>query len=148
MAAAFIALQTDDLFYSGGTVAHLVDIPEFSRLLTPAALILYTDVNIQLGEVLQFFLTFDDVAKFIHFGKGTGALVVNGLMFSDCTGGIPGLPVFLEGVFAQLRGKKVTILVGGTAFTCAMSSASVNITAEPDTMAQFQLVFTIVHHNL
>ena len=100
-----------------------------------------------MGETLQYFLTFDDVIKFIHFGKGLGNIVADGIMFSERHGDLPGLPQFFQD-FSSFRGKKETITVGVEAFTVVISSANITAIGEPDTMAYFQAVFTIVDHQL
>jgi len=148
MAAAFIALQQNDVFYSGGNVSHLIRIPALESLLDPSALALYSDASVQLGETLQYFLTFDDVTKFIHFGKGVGAFIINGFLFGDCDSNIPGLNTFFDESVRALRGEKLEVMIGSFVCTVVMTNASVNLMSEPDTMAQFQLVFSIIHHTL
>ena len=108
---------------------------------------MYTDVTLQLGETLQYFLTFDDVIKFIHFGKGLGNVTANGILYSNCESDIVGLPKLL-GAIGDLRGKETSIVIGGKVFVSVLSSASVSIMGEPDTMANFQVVFSVVNHEL
>jgi len=147
MAATFIALSKDDVFKSGGTADHLVKIPEVDNIVGTSGLALYTEVSMQISETIQYFLTFDDVIKFIHFGKGLGTIAVQGIMFSDCSGDLPGLPKFSAAISA-LRGKEQDITIGDIGLTAIMTSAQVNLTGEPDTMGQFVFNFSIVNHQL
>jgi hypothetical protein len=112
-----------------------------------AGLAIYDTVSYQLNETIQYFLTFDDVVKFIHFGKGVGSLVANGLMFSDCDGEIIGLKKF-EKAITDLRGKEQKITIGSAEFTAIMTSVQITITSDPDTMAHFTFNFSIVDHSL
>jgi len=147
MGAVFVNLKGGDVFKNVPGVSHLIKVPKIDDILGESGLAMYTQVTVQLGETLQYFLTFDDVIKFIHFGKGLGNITAEGILFSKCSGDIPGLPKFFQ-AFGGLRGKKETITVGGTAFTVVISSASVSTIGEPDTMAHFQAVFSIVDHQL
>ena len=148
MAATFITLQGNDVFKATGSASHLINIPSLDDIVGKSGLAIYTDVSVQIGETIQYFMTFDDVIKFIHFGKGIGQIGVSGILFSDCQGQMPGLQQFFSTAISQLRGKPTDITVGGTTFTTTMTTAQVNIVAEPDTMAQFQVSFSIVNHTL
>jgi hypothetical protein len=148
MAASFYTSGGNDLFQrqSGGATS-LISVPSIDSMIGQTGLAVYTEVTVQLGETLQYFLTFDDVIKFIHFGKGLGNIVVNGTLFSDCSSNMPGLQLYFEG-FSALRGQQTEITIGGRAFTVVVANANLTIVGEPDTMAQFQLVFSVVNHNL
>jgi len=104
-------------------------------------------VSLQLSETIQYFLSFDDVIKFIHFGKGVGALVVDGTLFGDCYGSIPGLNKF-RSALSELRGKEQRVTLGGMVVVAIMTQAQVNLVGDPDTMAQFNFTFSIVDHGL
>jgi len=148
MAAVLVNVGGNDIFKrEAGDASHLIKIPKVDDVIGQAGLAIYTDVTLQLGETIQYFLTFDDVIKFIHFGKGVGNVVANGILFSDCKSNIVGLPKIL-GAIRGLRGEETQVLIGSETFTSILSSASINITGEPDTMANFQVVFSIVNHNL
>lgn len=147
MGAVFVTVQGGDIFKGVPGISHLIKVPKIDDILGQSGLALYTQVSVQLGETLQYFLTFDDVIKFIHFGKGLGNIVADGIMFSERNGDLPGLPQFFQ-AFSSLRGKKETITVGGEAFTVVIASASITAIGEPDTMAYFQAVFSIVDHQL
>jgi len=148
MAATYYTAQGGDLFQRGtGGASSLVSIPALDGIIGESGLAIYSDVTVQLGETLQYFLTFDDVIKFIWFGKGLGDITVNGVLFSDCTGDLPGASQYFQ-AFGSLRGESTQITVGSQTFTAIVSNANLSIMAEPDTMAQFQLVFSVVDHQL
>jgi hypothetical protein len=147
MPAAYLTLEKNDLFKSGGSAQHLVRIPAVDDIVGKRGLALYNSVGVVLNETLQYFLTFDDVIKFTHFGKGLGQISVEGTLYSDCDGDIPGLKRFTK-AFSQLRGKEKEIEIGGTAFTVVVSNAQTTIVNEPDTMAHFLFNFSIVNHQL
>ena len=148
MAAIFLALSNTDLFKSGSSASSLVSIPKLDALVNAQGLALYTDVSVQLGETIQYFLTFDDVTKYIHFGKGLSSITVNGMMFMDCNGSIPSLDKFFSKAISQLRGTPQKLVVGSTVFTVVMSNSALTVMAEPDTMAQFQITFSVIDHSL
>jgi hypothetical protein len=147
MAASFLALSRTDMFYSGGAATYLLGIPAVDALLSNVGLALYDSVTLQIGETIQYFLTFDDVIKYIHFGKGVGTITVEGTMFSDCDGYLPGFAIFNNGVSA-LRGKTQVVSLGGRAFTVIMTNAAINVVGEPLTSAKFTFTFSIVNHSL
>ena len=93
MGAVFVSLKGGDIF-KNTPGSHLIKVPKIDNILGKSGLALYTQVSVQLAETLQYFLTFDDVIKFIHFGKGLGNITAEGILFSDCSGTIPGLPQF------------------------------------------------------
>jgi hypothetical protein len=148
MAAILVNVDGNDIFKrKAGNASHLIKVPSVDDVIGKSGLAIYTDVTLQLGETIQYFLTFDDVIKFIHFGKGVGNVVANGILFSNCDSDIVGLPKLLQAIRA-LRGQETKILIGSETFTSILTNASINITGEPDTMANFQVVFSVVNHNL
>lgn len=147
MAATFYSLTSGDIFSSGGGATHLISIPSVDSIVTPTGIAIYDNVTIQVGETIQYFLTFDDVIKYIHFGKGVGSVTAEGTMYSDCIGNLPGLSRFTSAVSA-LRGQTTTISLGGAGFTVVMTQASISITGEPLTSAKFNFTFSIVNHGL
>jgi hypothetical protein len=144
---AFFSTVGKDVFKSVPGVSHLIKIPRIDDILGQSGMAIYTQVSVQLGETLQYFLTFDDVIKFIHFGKGLGSITAEGILFSKRDGDLPGLPKYFQ-AFGSLRGKKETITIGSEAFTVVITNANVSLTGEPDTMAYFQAVFSIVDHQI
>jgi hypothetical protein len=148
MPAHFFTYSGGDLFRtSGGGGAYLVSIPLVNSLIGPGGLAVYTNVTLQLSETLQYFLTFDDVVKYIHFGKGVGSVTVEGIMFSDCSGDVPGAKKF-SSIYSGLRGRTTQISVGGTTVRAVLTTGTISIISEPDTMAQFSFSFAIVDHQL
>lgn len=148
MPAAFFSLGSNDLFkQSAGGGSALISIPQVDKIVSPGSLALYNSVSLQLGETLQYFLSFDDVIKFIHFGKGVGVLTVDGTLYGDCSGDIPAMNSFRSAVGA-LRGKEQPVTIGGIVVTAIMTQAQVTVIADPDTMAQFNFAFSIVDHQL
>jgi hypothetical protein len=148
MAAVFVNLGGGDIFKrKAGSGSAIVSVPALDSMMQSSMLAIYTEVSVQLGETIQYFLTFDDVIKYIHFGKGLGNITVGGMLFSDCSGNLPGMSSFFSS-FSSLRGVKTDITLGGKAFTCVVTAANLTITGEPDTTAMFQLVFSVVNHTL
>jgi hypothetical protein len=148
MAATFVNIGDNDLFQrKAGNASHLVKIPSIDDVMGKSGLALYTDVTLQLGETIQYFLTFDDVIKFIHFGKAVSNIMVSGILFSDCSSDIVGLPKMM-GAISALRGQETKITFGSKVFTSVLSNVNISIIGEPDTMANFQAVFSVVNHDL
>lgn len=148
MPATFFNLSKDDVFKSGGGGAqHLVKIPMVDDIVSNEGLAIYNSVSLMLNETIQYFLTFDDVIKFIHFGKGVGTVNVEGTMYCTCEGALPGLSKFSIAV-SKLRGKQQSIAVGSTIVSAILTQANVTVVNEPDTMANFAFAFSIVNHNL
>lgn len=147
MPAAYFALQRGDMFKNAGNAQHLVKIPEIDAVMGAGALALYTSVSLRLGETIQYFLTFDDVIKFIHFGKGVGTLSVEGLLLCDIDGDLPGIHKYYKAI-GKLRGESVTATVGPVTMTVVMTDVQNTIMSDPDTMSQFTVNFSVVNHNL
>ena len=147
MAAIFMNTTKSDLFHSGGT-ANPIYIPEIEQLVSDNSMLsLYTQVSTQLNETIQYFLTFDDVIKVIHFGKGLGTITAEGIMFSDCDGEIPGFDTFKKAISA-LRGEVVEATIGPMTLTVIMTSAQVTLIPDPTTMGHFTFSFSVVNHDL
>lgn len=148
MPAHFFSYSGGDLFQSGGGGgAHLVNIPGVNSLIGRGGLAIYTSASLQLSETLQYFLTFDDVIKYIHFGKGVGSVSVEGIMFSNCSGDVPGANKF-AGIYSGLRGNVQTLSIGGATVKGVLTGGGITVISEPDTMAQFVFTFAIVDHQL
>jgi hypothetical protein len=149
MAAVFITYQANDIFqYIPGDSSSLVNIENLDDLVNnEGALAIYTDIAISTSEITQFFPTFDDIIHFLHFGKGLGNITVNGILFSDCTHGIPGLTPFYQ-AFQSMRGKKVAVSMGGISFYANVTTSNCTISGEPDTMAQWQVSMQIVEDSM
>jgi hypothetical protein len=147
MPAVLVTATDKDLFQSGGTVDHLIAIPAVDSLIGEEHLALYNTVGLRLNETIQYFLTFDDVIKSIHFGKGLGSIAVEGTMFCTKTGDVPGLNQF-SSQFGALRGKVEQLTIGDTAFTVMVTEAQLQLSGDPDTIANFSFNFAVLDHNL
>jgi hypothetical protein len=147
MSATFLTLSQGDIFESGGTADHLIKIPKVDDILGESGLAIYNQVSAQINETIQYFLTFDDIIKYIHFGKGLGSVTAEGTMYSDCDGDVPGLSKFASAI-SGLRGKEQEVVIGGMTLTVVMTSAQVNVVSDPDTMAHFIFNFAVVNHHL
>ena len=148
MGASMYTTTKKDLFRSGGGGAQgLVNIPSVDNIIGAKGLAVYDSVGLQLPETIQYFLTFDDVTKFIHFGKGVGTVQVEGTMYCDCDSKIPGTAQFKAAVSA-LRGKEKNMTVGGVTVTAVLTNSAITVLSEPDTMAHFSFTFSVVNHNL
>lgn len=147
MPATFVTLDKQDYFSSGGAADAFIDIPGVRDIIGTAGLAIYNSVSVQLGETIQYFLSFDDVIKYIHFGKGLGNITVEGTLFSDCKGNIPGIKKFKQ-AFSLLRGQQIDITILPMVLTAVMTGSQFTVTSEPDTMAHFIFTFSIVNHTM
>lgn len=147
MAATFLTLGKKDLFKSGGSADAMISIPAVDEIVTKSGLAVYNTVSIQLGETIQYFLTFDDVIKYIHFGKGVGSVTAEGTLYSTCTGNLPGLNKVAQAI-STLRGRTLIIKIGAIVAAAVMTSAQVTVMGDPDTMGQFVFNFAVVNHQL
>lgn len=148
MSASMYSTTKKDIFVSGGGgAAGLVKIPEVDKIVGAKGLAVYDSVGLQLPETVQYFLTFDDVTKFIHFGKGVGSVQVEGTMYSDCNSSLPGAQLF-AGAVTKLRGRQQEVIVGGVPVTAILVNSQITVMAEPDTMAKFVFSFSVVNHQL
>jgi hypothetical protein len=147
MSAVLVTLSSSDLFKSGGGSDHLISISGVNDIVGDSGLAIYNSVSVRLNETIQYFLTFDDVIKAIHFGKGVGSILAEGTMFSTCSGDVPGMSKF-SSAFTNLRGKVTQATIGGMAFQVMVTDAQVQIIGDPDTMAMFSFSFAILDHNL
>jgi hypothetical protein len=148
MAATYYSAGGGDLFKrQTGGASSILKIPLLDDIIGTSGLAIYSDVTMQLGETIQYFLTFDDVIKYVHFGKGVGNIAVSGVLFSDCSGQMPGAARFLQ-AFSSLRGKSQQITLGNQTFTVIVTNCNLSLLAEPDFMANFQMIFSVVDHQL
>ena len=142
---AFYFKNDQELFGHGGG-AQLVKIPAVDNIVGASGLAVYSNVSFQINETLQYFLAFDDVIKFIHFGKGVGNVTAEGIMYCDCSGDLPGLSKATAAI-GTLRGKAVQLTLGGYTVTGILTSATIAAMADQDTFGQFSFSFAIVNHS-
>lgn len=134
----------NDMFAQGGG-AQIVKIPAVDDIVGGSGLAVYSNVSFQVNETLQYFLAFDDVIKFIHFGKGVGNVTAEGILYCDCSGGLPGLSRATSAI-GSLRGKLVELTLGGYTVAGIFTSATITAMADQDTFGQFSFSFAIVNH--
>lgn len=108
---------------------------------------LITEVSVQTTETIQFFITFDDIIKYFHFGAGLGTINIAGVIFMDCDGNMPGISSLYD-IISGIRGLPVVISMGGKGFTGVVTNTTVNVVAEPTTMANFNLNIAMTEHDL
>lgn len=157
MAGIYVKLDNTDLFKSGGNADHLVKIDKVDEIVksnrqqadsdTTQGAAVYNSVTMQLGETLQFFLTFDDVIKYIHFGKALGSVTVEGTIFPNCSLDLPRIEK-LSTAFTELRGKQMKVQVGNIVLTCVMTTMQFTVVPEPNTMGDFTFNFAVIDHQL
>lgn len=147
MAAIFVSTEKGSLFQTGFTSTPVVSVDTIDSAITSGSYAIYTDIQVQTSETVQYFLTFDDVIKYIHFGKGVGAVTVNGILFADCSETIAGLANFWKTAGSQ-RGKVVRVSMAGLSAKAVLTNIAVNVVGEPTTMAQFSLQLAMIDHNL
>lgn len=144
MAAIFLNYQKD-LFISNVNFTIPYNCAQLSQL--DSGLSLVTNVGVQTSENIQYFMGFDDLITYLHFGKSVGAMVIDGMLFSDCRGGISGIGPFYNAV-GGLRGSRVTLSLGGFSFTGVITNTNVSVMASPDTMASFSIHMAMIDHTL
>jgi hypothetical protein len=123
-----------------------VNVPSVDDIVGEGGLAVYDSVSVQINDTIQFFLTFDDVVKYVFFGKGIGNVVAEGTMYSGC-GGLPGLSKAASAV-GGLRGHKVKVSLGGFAVEAILTSAQVSVIGEPDVMGRFVFTFAAIDHHM
>jgi hypothetical protein len=147
MPAAFVD-ASGGIFGKGGGAEGLVSIPAVNDIVSSTGnLAVYDSVSVQVNDTIQFFLTFDDVVKYVFFGKGIGSVVAEGTMYSACGAGVPGLRACSAAV-GQLRGKKLPMSLGGFAVSAIFTSAQVSVISEPDIMGRFVFNFAAIDHQM
>lgn len=143
MAAFFYSYNGNDVFQTTQSAGSIVQIDFLNSVVTAENFIMYTAVGVQTSEIIQYFLTFDDVIDYLHFGKGLGTVVVSGIIFSDCNENLPGVNN-LYSAFGSVRGKSVKVSLGSYSAKAVVVNSSVEVVGEPDTMAQFTITLNII----
>lgn len=151
MAAIFYNLTQDKaVFKSGFPYLTPVSVDFLSEIINEDSMVIITTIGIHNNDTIQFFLSFDDLISHLYFGKGLGAITINGILFSDCDGVIPGLGK--KGLYEAIstkRGKKVKVsCAGGATFTGIIVSFNTNTMAEPDVMTEFQITIQVIDQTL
>jgi hypothetical protein len=147
MPAKFINLVTTDLFQSGGKAPPNLSIPAVDSIVQPNVIAMYDSIGVQFGETCQFFLAFDDVIKFIHFGKALGSVQVEGTMYANCDYELPAFSKYKE-AFSKLRGLPIDIQVYDVTMKAVMVTSAITVIGDPDTLAKFSFQFSVVNHQM
>lgn len=142
---AFYFNNGGEIFAQGGG-AQIVRIPTVDTIVGSGGLAVYSNVSFQINETMQYFLAFDDVIKFIHFGKGVGNVTAEGILYCDCSGGLPGLPRATAAI-SSLRGRPVQLGLGPYTVTGVLTTATISAMADQDTFGQFSFSFAVVNHH-
>jgi hypothetical protein len=145
MPAFYFNSNGSEIFRQGGG-AQIVKIPAVDSIVGSGGLAVYSQVTFQVNETLQYFLAFDDVIKFIHFGKAVGNVTAEGILYCDCSGNLPGLSRATSAI-GTLRGKAVKLTLGAYTVTGILTSATISALADQDTFGQFAFNFAIVNHS-
>ena len=145
MPAFFFSSNGSEIFQQGGG-AQIVQIPSVDDIVGDGGLAVYSQVSFQVNETLQYFLAFDDVIKFIHFGKAVGNVTAEGILYCDCSGELPGLSRATAAIGA-LRGQAVKLTLGTYTVLGILTSATITALADQDTFGQFAFNFAIVNHS-
>jgi hypothetical protein len=161
MAAVYYYLPTNSLVNRSGTpgaaaslfgkgfpVNTSIRIPFLNNLTSQNGFAIVTEVGMQNKETIQYFLTFDDVISYFHFGKGLGSITISGILFSDCSNNFTGVDIFNQTI-ANLRGTTQSITFGSRHFWCVLSAFTVRASAEEgmqNTM-EFNLQMEIINHD-
>jgi hypothetical protein len=143
MAAYFYTFNGQDVFNTTRSDGSILQIDFLDNVVTDDNYIMYTSLAVQTSEIIQYFLTFDDIIDYFHFGKGLGNVVVNGMIFSDCNCNLPGVDA-LYSAFGSVRGQSVKVSFGSYAATAVVVNSSVEVVGEPDTMASFSITLNII----
>jgi hypothetical protein len=146
MPASFVS-GGGGIFGRGGGAQGLVAIPAVDNIVGRGNIAVYDSVSVQINDTIQFFLTFDDVVKYVFFGKGIGSVVAEGTMYSKCGGGIPGLNACAAAV-GTLRGQRALVSLGGFAVKAIFTSAQVSVISEPDIMGRFVFNMAAIDHHM
>jgi hypothetical protein len=147
MSSILVTSTKTDLYKSGGTADHLINISGINDIIGSAGLTIYNSISGKINETIQYFLTYDDVIKVVWFGKGVGSIVVDGTMFSDCDGDLPGISKFHKAI-SDLRGTVSSATIGSLQFDVMITDATVTVVGHPDTLADFQVTLAVLNHNM
>lgn len=143
MSAYFYTYRGNDIFQTAQSDGSIVAIDFLDQVVGPDNLIMYDSIGVQTSEIIQYFLTFDDVIDYLHFGKGLGNVIVNGTIFSDCDENLPGVNALYD-AFGAVRGKTVKVSFGSYAAVAVVVNSSVNVVPDPATMAPFSITLNII----
>ena len=147
MPAMYYSFASGKDVFVKSLMSNPIRIDFLDAIVGQSGLAIYTEVSAQLNETIQFFLTFDDIVKYFHFGKGLGNITIAGIIFMNCSGEMPGITQFFSQL-GQNRGQLLTISIGATWFQGVISSATIDVVGDPDTMANFSITLAMTNHGL
>lgn len=148
MGALFYSYGSNGMFKNSvGPGSAPAQIDMFSDLVRKDSLCIITQVGIQISDVVQFFLTFDDFVHYYYFGKGVGNITISGMIFLNCDNQLPGVSDLLEGV-GQKRGQEIKVSMNDHWFIGVLIDCSIQMVSEPETMVTFQANLGMIDHSL
>lgn len=139
-----------ELFRGGTQVLTSVEFDFLQGLLPPASRIMVTSLTVQTQDVVQYFLSFDDLISWFYFGAGLGTMQVGGIVLScgDAAGGTGGLSRLLGELMRRMRGRAVTVSVGNAAFFGVLNGLNLSLVQDPAPVVEFTLALTMTGHTL
>lgn len=149
MAAIFYEDKGEAMFRPGVAVQSFIKVQFLDKLLgddRKKAMLVLSSVEIQSNEVVQVFMTFDDVVKYFYFGKGVGQLNITGTIYStfdkDCKEEMSGTDMLYEAVDA-VRGTLVKVSLGKVTFSGVISNFRTSTSAEPTLATEFSITILV-----
>jgi hypothetical protein len=121
---------------------NLLDALEAENLVS-----IITDIQINLRDTNQFFMSFDDKIHHYHFGKGLGSIAVQGLILPNCDGELPGVDRLFQNI-GLMRGTDHELSIANTTFTVVFVDSTITYSGDPMTNAVFQINFAVIDHSL
>ena len=154
MAAVYYTYDTGrDIFKSGITFSNVVRIfgsnggDFFAGLINGPGMAIVTSVQVNNSDIIQYFMTFDDVISYFYFGKGLGTMTISGMLFTNCDGNMPGVGRLYSRIAAN-RGREIVISLGGATFKGVISNFSTTTVADPEPVTEFQITVSMISHSL
>lgn len=147
MAAIFYYGNNGVFKGSVGSAAAPANISVFDKLVGKDNLCIITQIGITMTETTQFFQTFDDLIHYFWFGKGLGNISIQGMLFMDCHGKMPGLDPLFKAI-GQQRGKLITCTMGSILFKGVIQECNVTMVSEPETMVSFSISLAMTENSL
>ena len=137
------------LFQDSFLVQPNVYIGFLSNLVGPSGFLIVNEVTMQHNDTVQYFLTFDDVIDYFYFGKGLGAMNINGMVFANCYGEWTSINLLLQQL-GSIRGTTQTVQFGNVSFSGVLSSFNLRASADAQSthVAEFALHLDIISNSL
>ena len=151
MAAIYYDVSNEqNIFRSNVKAPQVVEIDFLNNLIETDfkdAMLVLNSVEVSNNEVVQFFMTFDDVVDYFYFGKGVGQISISGSIFStldsSCAESMNGIRKFYEAVGA-VRGTPVKVsFIQGPVFIGVITGFRTATSAEPMLVMEFNISISI-----